>query len=69
MGARSNMIRKKTAKKKITTTSTHLQETQRVVVREPGAIGKPVEKINLHLGRRLYRHTRRIVALHESRLG
>ena len=40
---------KETAKIIFTATSTHLQEKQGVVVRDPGAIGNPVEKISLQV--------------------
>ena len=71
MHARTNMTTKKTAKKKITTTSTHLQKTQSVIVREPWAIGKPDEKVNLPLSWRQDRRTRHTMALrclHRSKI-
>ena len=48
---------KKATKKKITAASTLLHEPQSVVMRDPGAIGEPNEKINLHLIWRKYRLT------------
>ena len=49
MCARSNMTTEKTAKKKITTATTLLKETHSVIFGDAGAIGKPGEKVNLHL--------------------
>lgn len=70
MHTRSNMTTKKTAKEKITTASTHLHKTQSVIVREPWAIGKPDEKVNLLLSWRhdhdSLRRTRHVTVLHGS---
>lgn len=47
MRARSYMAPKKTAKKKITTTSTNLHETQCVVLRDPWPIGRVRQRYTL----------------------
>lgn len=63
MGAKNNMTTEKTAKKIIATVTTLLKETQSLVFREAGAIGKPDEKFNLHLSWRKYRLTRHTTIL------